>query len=534
MKRIVVFTGGLLYSVRKGLAELQQAFPHVEWLVLEHAPPKPVKTLLKNQWRNLQKNGWRWIPYQLNDLTQLGFQRLRGAPQRTVQNPGDQYTWEAILARPGMRHRRLANIHDADSLAAVREFAPDLGIALAAPILKPALFELPRLGTINLHKGRLPFYRGMPPAFWELYNDEPEFGCTIHKVARGLDTGPILIEATLPRQRYSTVRGMQLGLDELGVELTCQAVALLQNGLATWTPQAAGGKTYTRPTLAEQAKLEHSLRASGQAGISLRSVLKNTAFWAYTYLARPVPSVLQGLRNRQRVIVLLYHRVNDDLRDAVTIGIEQFDEQMAWVSQHCTVVSIEDVLHGRVPRNTARPPVAITFDDGYLDNYEHAVPVLLRHRLPAAFFVSTGLMGTAQGFAHDLRKLGGALPNMSWEQLQHMHELGFTIGSHTVNHISCGKTDAAIVREELIQSRDHLRERLGLRETIFAYPFGLKCDMTPGVLNMVAEVGYAGCLSAYGGCNEGTINPFNVLRMNINHAMNMRAFRAKLAGFSRT
>jgi methionyl-tRNA formyltransferase len=245
----------------------------------------------------------------------------------------------------------------------IREFKPDLGVALAAPILKPLLFEIPRLGTINLHKGKLPYYRGMPPAFWELYYDEKEVGCTVHRVERGLDTGAILIEQTLARKPHSTVRSMQLALDEIGVQLICEAVRLLQSGSATWKPQCGSGHTHRRPTLKQEARLRQRL-CPKKPDATLRSVIKESVFWTYIYIVRPLPRRYLGLHNRQRIVVLLYHRVNDEMRDSLTVGVEQFNDQMEWLSHHFPLIRVDDLIHRNIPRNTSRPSVAVTFDDG--------------------------------------------------------------------------------------------------------------------------------------------------------------------------
>ena len=307
------------------------------------------------------------------------------------------------------------------------------------------------------------------------------------------------------------------------------AVRLLSEGSARWTPQGAGGKTYTKPTLRQLAAVEKQWRTGGTDS-QLKRVCKDAVYWSYVNLGRPVARGYLGWRNRQRLIVLLYHRVSDDLRDSLTVGIEQFDAQMEWLSRHHSVVSIADIVRGNIPRNASRPLVAVTFDDGYLDNYEHAVPILLRHQIPAAFFVSTGLIGRSDGFAHDLQRLGRPLPSMSWEDLKEMHDLGFTIGSHTVTHLDCGAADEGLVRRELIESRDSLTGHLGLEEVIFAYPFGGRANMTPSVLRMVRELGYAGCLSAYGGFASGKIDPYGIERIGISCNFSLLAFRAQLEG----
>src|SRR5262249_43511096 len=153
--------------------------------------------------------------------------------------------------------------------------------------------------------------------------------------------------------------------------------------------------------------------------------------------------------------------------------------------------------------------VCITFDDGYLDNYEHAAPILIKHRMPAAFFVSTGMIGTERPFPHDLRRGNPAIPTMQWQHLREMRAAGFYIGSHSVSDIDCAREPESIVAGELTQSRQDLRRELGMERAIFAYPYGGKDNMTHERLELVKRAGYDGCLSAYGGVNVGKVDRFN-------------------------
>ena len=87
------------------------------------------------------------------------------------------------------------------------------------------------------------------------------------------------------------------------------------------------------------------------------------------------------------------------------------------------------------------------------------------------------------------------------------------------------------MERELIESRETLKQNLGLDEVVFAYPFGARTNMTPAALQLVKKQGYAGCLSAYGGCARGTIDPYNIERPGIGSNHTMLAFRAALEGF---
>lgn len=524
--RIVVFTADPSYSVRKGIVDIDEALPGLQWLVLWHAPSKSVRQLLKNQRANWKRNGWRWIPYQLGDIAQ----RLLARPERPASDaaPGKAYTLAALRSRPNLRLLRVDDLHGQAALDEVRQFSPRLGLSLAAPILRQPLFDLPELGTLNLHKGKVPEFRGMPPAFWEFWTDKSSVGCTVHQVDAKLDTGDIVAETSLPRAPRATVRGMQLQLDESGCDLMRKAVTEVLAGRAVPTPQSwHAGATYRKPTLtqlAEMRRRERPHQAFGATGARqfAKDLAARAAFQGLTGLAWP--------RLAPRLTVLLYHRVTDDVRDNLSVGVAQFERQMALLRQHCQLVSLDQALAmTEVPRSDL-PLVAVSFDDGYLDNYALAAPVLRRHGVPAAFFVSTGIMDSDQPFPHDVRRGNGPLPVMNWDQLRQMRDWGFTIGSHTVNHIDCAAEPESVVWEELLRSRDDIQRELGLDQVVLAYPYGGRQHMTPQRLDLVRKAGYVGCLSAHGGSNLARVDRFNVLRRGINWEFSDRAFLYECLG----
>jgi len=524
--RIVVLTSNLSHSVRKGIVEIDRSVPGLEWLVMRHAAPRSARRLLGNQWLNLRRNGWRWIPHQIGDLWQRWRSRGEGSPGAGV--PGTEYTLDALEAQPNLRLVTTHDLHCDETLRLVREFEPDLGLSLAAPILRESLFKLPRLGSINLHKGRVPDYRGMPPAFWELWNGERSVGCTVHRVDAKLDTGEILQQAQVVRAAHSTWHGLRLQLDEVGVHLMVDAVHDQLTNRALPQPQPAGGKTYRKPTLAQVAELGKRLAdpappLRGRIRESIKDMRASAVhgFWALG-LGRAIAP---------RITVLLYHRVTDDVRDNLTVGIEQFDRQMALLRRHCRILSLDDVLAAEQIGTDSRPRVAVTFDDGYEDNHLHAAPILQRHGIPAMFFVATGIVGAAQGrFPHDVRRGNPPIPVMSWSQIADLRRRGFGIGSHSVSHIDCAGEPEGKVWQELCESRDALKDKLGIEKPLFGYPYGGRQHMTAQRLELVRRAGYAGCLSAYGGSNVGTVDRFNVLRRGIHWEFSDRAFLYQCLG----
>lgn len=525
-RRLVVFTGDLSYTVVRNIVDLDVRMPGLSWLVLVHTPRKTARQLLKSQLVNLRKNGWRWIPHQLRDIAV----RLlpRGQHNAGPASPGGEYELSALVERANVRICRVADVHADESLRLVREFAPELGLSLAAPILRSSLFTLPRLGTINLHKGRLPDFRGMPPAFWELWTNQTVVGCSVHWVNEKLDAGALLGQSELARKPWSTLRGLQLGLDEIGVELMCEVVEQVLQGSAQALPQPEGvGKTYRKPTLTQQAMLVRRLaqlepKRQPAWKRALTDGLARLAFawhrWLGWRLATP------------RITVLLYHRVCDDARDNLSVGVGQFERQMRLLREHCDVLSIEQVLATGSVRRSRRPQVAVTFDDGYLDNFQNAVPILRRHRVPCSFYVSTGIVATDRRFPHDERRGNPFIPTMNWDQLRRMRAWGFTIGSHTVGHIDCVAESQARVREELAQSRADLVRELGELQPIFAYPYGGPNQMNDERLALVQAAGYTACLSAYGGSNIGAVDRWKVLRRGIHWEFSDAAFLRECLG----
>lgn len=344
--RIVVFTGDLNYSVRTCIGDILSAFEQVSVHILLHRPERKKARLIRNQLRNLKKHGFSWIPYQSREIVSNLIHRREPTDAIRQPRPGERFKIDTLLAtgRVDMTVLRSVNADAARKL--MEDWHPDLGLSLAAPILKPGVFAQPRLGTINLHKGKLPDYRGMPPAFWEVKDKQPFVGCTVHKVEAALDTGAIVVEAQVPIDRFSTPNGLRVRLDALGNQLVIQAIRGLREGTATPHAQRGKSRTNTRPPLAVERKLARELRArEGTAG--LKPHVKDIIFNAYSSF-QSVRRHLARAPRKPDIAILLYHRVNDELRDNVTIGIDRFDEQMAYLRRNWPVVSLRSLIRDEV------------------------------------------------------------------------------------------------------------------------------------------------------------------------------------------
>lgn len=268
------------------------------------------------------------------------------------------------------------------------------------------------------------------------------------------------------------------------------------------------------------------------AGLPLtpREIAKRAAYTGYLRLKAPGQTRALASQGQQRVAVLCYHRVNDQQRDHVSLGPEQFGQQIALIAKRYQVVSTGALIRGEVDRTSPRPIVAITFDDGYLDNYEQARPHLNRHKVPATFFVSTGLIGTDREFPHDTEKGVHGLPNMTWDQLREMAAEGHEIGAHTVNHANIAAVDDATAAQELSQSLGDIRREIGVQDVAYAYCYGQRHHITAERRQLAESLGYTAIFSCYGGTNPGPLDRLDIRRFGINYGFSETALTASIEG----
>ena len=170
---------------------------------------------------------------------------------RFISHPRRERALKKKLAAVANRIHFVPDIHAPQVLEQVRALAPDLGLIYGSPILKPDLFEIPAFGTLGIHHGKVPEYRGNKTTFWAMYNGEPFAGVTIQKINKGLDTGSIVKEGRVKADLRSYASVMR-DLEQLGLDLYIQAVLEVKNGTASFRPQAgAKGKLYRNPKLGD-------------------------------------------------------------------------------------------------------------------------------------------------------------------------------------------------------------------------------------------------------------------------------------------
>ena len=222
-----------------------------------------------------------------------------------------------------------------------------------------------------------------------------------------------------------------------------------------------------------------------------------------------------ALRDRMSpyATVLTFHSVNDtEEQNGLTIHPRLFEEVLDVLVRRYQIVPLarlcEMVLKSEpIPART----VAITFDDGYLDNFSVAAPILKQRKVPATFFVSSGYVGTTRRFPWDVSD-SASHPMMTWEHVRQLAAEGFEVGSHSVNHFNLGTCMPDVARKEITESKRHIEDQLGAAISGFAYPFGWKKSMSEVTSRMVREAGFAYSCSNYGGKVTTRSDIFNIQR----------------------
>jgi peptidoglycan/xylan/chitin deacetylase (PgdA/CDA1 family)/CelD/BcsL family acetyltransferase involved in cellulose biosynthesis len=348
-------------------------------------------------------------------------------------------------------------------------------------------------------------------------------------------------------------------------------------------------KVIPQPVLALRqkirAKAEHRDTATPQTQGSFRSAL--ASIYASTPLRRAGKWVAdryqrgRGLSIVSRTSpicqVFLYHRVNDD-RDPFlpSLPVEQFRQQMEYVAHNFNVVTLDDIAAGRIGSDKSKYSVAITFDDGYRDNFTSAFPILKELGIPATIYLATGYIGANQipwydeiclafkltvrttlamartgapsgditsqaqrlalldrvldwlrGLDDDERRqaipelfraLGVpaslALPNymLSWDEIKQMKAHKISFGAHTVTHPVLSRTGAAQLQEEINASKKTIEQKLRADVQHFAYPFGRESHYGSEAKRSVERAGFRTAVTTEYGFNAPGQDPFTLKR----------------------
>ena len=148
--------------------------------------------------------------------------------------------------------REVEGLNSREMVSAFHELNPDLGVSLGNGYISPRIFEIPRLGMINLHTEVLPAYQNAQSIIWPIYCNDPYTGYTIHEIVRKIDAGRILLQRRYPidfkETLEQTVRVNKAATDARYPEDIAYAVRHINELKASGVSQGPGGH-YTTPSI---------------------------------------------------------------------------------------------------------------------------------------------------------------------------------------------------------------------------------------------------------------------------------------------
>ncbi len=241
------------------------------------------------------------------------------------------------------------------------------------------------------------------------------------------------------------------------------------------------------------------------------------------------------LSNRSgRATFLCYHSIAPEGPRYLTVTAELFERQLAELRRRGLRSGGLGELTAAAEGRIAAPTAFLTFDDGFRDNYETALPLLREYGFGAFVFVLPPLLEDGGSLdwpevAEDHRRHPTTMRSVTWSMLEEMKEGGFEVGSHTLSHARLPDLDGEALREELWESRRLIVERLGSCDTL-AYPFGV---WSPEIADAARECGYRFAFSLPTESGQRSATPHSIPRINVDYRDGERRFGAKLSPFGK-
>ncbi len=214
--------------------------------------------------------------------------------------------------------------------------------------------------------------------------------------------------------------------------------------------------------------------------------------------------------NDKGIPVLMYHAIGYEKGNTVRVPKENFIEQMKYLKDNGYVTLTLDEAYNFFANNKPVPEksVVLTFDDGYVDNYVEALPVLKDFGFKATIFVITGAVDKSKSY-------------MNVEQLKEMEASGMDIQSHTVHHDHLAQLSYEKQLETLKNSKDFLEKTLNKKIKYFAYPYG---EYSKDSLKAIRDAGYTMAFATAGRWSDKSDGVLTLDRVFISGTANLDVF----------
>lgn len=240
----------------------------------------------------------------------------------------------------------------------------------------------------------------------------------------------------------------------------------------------------------------------------------SVSFFLFSTLFLPTTVQAASLK----VPILMYHYIagnpnpQDKARNILSVPPDKFEAQILYLAQNGYTPITLDTLYGIYNGQVSAPSkaVVLTFDDGYIDFYTNAFPILRRFNFHAVSFIPTSLVG------------GGYY--MNWDQIKEIASSGLvTFEGHTVSHANLPSLSYAAALKQLVDSKNTLQAHTGYPVNFVAYPNGTS---NKWVQAAVRQAGYVGGLGTWSAKAAGP--SMNLPRIRVSGFWSLKEFASRL------
>lgn len=230
--------------------------------------------------------------------------------------------------------------------------------------------------------------------------------------------------------------------------------------------------------------------------------------------------LLRGLEGKGGI--LLYHSIGDE-NFFFSTTLKSFESQMDYIKQAgYKVIPLVDLCKRIVNNEELSDVISITFDDGYVDNYTRAFPILKRYNFPFTIFIPTNFIGKELSFRE------GVLEILNEEQIKEMYESGLvTFMPHTRSHTKLHQLTLEDAKEEIEESRKDIENIINIQANVLSFPKG---RFTKDIIDyMINERRWLGAVTTQAGLVDIDSDPYRLNRIPVDSNTSLAIFRAKLS-----
>lgn len=276
--------------------------------------------------------------------------------------------------------------------------------------------------------------------------------------------------------------------------------------------------------------------------------------------------------SRGKLTILLYHGVDKNRRKFLSPS--NFEKQIRYIKKNYNILSLKDAIKGLKNNNLPHRSLVITFDDGYKNIHDFAFPILRTHGVPATVFLATDFVDKKSPLWTDRveysmnniketnelkeglkalpedkkmekiekieRKSGRFLGNfsgnkdiyapLSWEETNEMRKEKINFGAHGESHAVLTKISPGKAKEEIKNSKELIREKVGDISNVFAYPNGQKNDFDDNIKKIIKEENFEAALTTVTGLNDNNSDLFELKRFTMDDTNSFPKFVATISG----